>query len=67
MDGQDCDFLYSSRDLSAFELMIRMAQSKVEVKEILHGYNLTEAHFADSFHDLAKMVQDLPDGVSPAT
>lgn len=66
MDGQDCDFLYSSRDLSAFELAIQTAKSRVQVVEVLHGFNLTEEDFTDSFPDLAKTVQDLPDGTSPA-
>ncbi|MFF5280101.1 hypothetical protein [Streptomyces sp. NPDC013171] len=66
MDGQDCDFLYSSRDLSAFELVIQTAKGRVEVEEILHGYNLTEEDFTDGFPDLAKTVQDLPDETSSA-
>lgn len=66
MDGQDCDFLHSSRDLSAFELAVQTARSKVEVEGVLQDHDLTEEAFTDGFPDLAKAVQDLPDESSPA-
>jgi hypothetical protein len=68
MDEQDCgDFLVSSRELDAFELMIRTARSKVEVAEILHVHDLSEDGFARNFPYLAKDVRDLPDYDSPCT
>jgi hypothetical protein len=67
MDGQGCgDFLWSSRDLSAFEMEIRMAKSKVEVMKIIGERSLHEEDFIDEFPHLAKMFQDLPDEDSPA-
>jgi len=53
-------------DLNAFEMEIQTAKSQVRVSEVLHDFNLTEEDFADGFPDLAKTVQDLPDGTSPA-
>lgn len=67
MDEQDCgDFLDSLRELSAFELRVQTAQSKVEVAEILHRHDLPEEIFAYRFPDLAKTVQELPDETSPS-
>lgn len=67
MNEQSCgDFLDSLRELSAFEFIIQTARSKVEVAEILHGYNLSEENFAYRFPDLAKTVQELPDETSPS-
>ncbi|WP_143658615.1 hypothetical protein [Streptomyces sp. IMTB 2501] len=67
MDGQGCgDFLDSCREVSAFELIIQIAKSKVEVIEILHGYNLPEEDLAENFPNLAKKVQGLPDETSPS-
>ncbi|AXE86193.1 hypothetical protein [Streptomyces sp. Go-475] len=66
MDEQDCgDLLDSLRELSAFELRIQTAQSKVEVAEILHRHDLPEEFFTQRFPDLAKTVQQLPDETSP--
>lgn len=62
MDGQsDDDYLFSNRDLSSFELEIRMAVSKAQVASILEWFETTEEYFIDNFPDLAKEVTDLPD------
>lgn len=66
MNEHACDFLHSSRDLNAFEMEIQTAKSRVRVAEVLHDFNLTEEDFVNGFPELAKTVQDLPDGASPA-
>ncbi|NUP19421.1 MAG: hypothetical protein HOZ81_25715 [Streptomyces sp.] len=52
--------------MSAFELAVQTARSKVEVEGVLQDHDLTEEAFTDGFPDLAKAVQDLPDESSPA-
>ncbi|MFF8530522.1 hypothetical protein ACF07B_00750 [Streptomyces sp. NPDC015532] len=62
MDGQGySNYLNSSRELSAFEMEIQMADSKAKVTEILDWVDLSEENFIEGFPDLAKKVRDLPD------
>ncbi|WP_393098675.1 hypothetical protein [Streptomyces sp. LN325] len=63
MDGQGYgDHLNSYREVSAFDLDIRLAASKARVAEILERVDLSEEDFIEGFPDLAKKVQGLPDG-----
>ncbi|WP_327577733.1 hypothetical protein [Streptomyces sp. NBC_00145] len=63
MDGQGYgDHLNSCREMSAFYLEIRMTESKARVAEILERVDLSEDDFIEGFPDLAKKVQELPDG-----
>ncbi|MFI6852673.1 hypothetical protein [Streptomyces sp. NPDC050416] len=67
MNEHGCgDHMNSSREMSAFELTIRIAMSKAEITEILQGCNLSEEHFVGCFPDLAKAVQELPDEDPPS-
>ncbi|WP_406466921.1 hypothetical protein [Streptomyces sp. NBC_01594] len=63
MDGQGYgDHLNSYREMSAFDMEIRMAESKARVAEILERFDLPEDDFIEGFPDLAKQAQELPDG-----
>jgi hypothetical protein len=64
MDEQDCEscHLESFRELGGFELRVQLAASKAEVAGILYEHDLSEEEFSDRFPELAKPVQDLPDG-----
>ncbi|MFJ5017213.1 hypothetical protein [Streptomyces griseoluteus] len=53
--------LTSGRDLSAFNLAIKMAKSKVEVLEILERFDVSEDDLVIAAPRLAKRVQGLPD------
>jgi hypothetical protein len=65
MDEQDCgELLYSLRELSAFELGIQTAQSKVDVAVILRRHGLSEELLAYRFPELAKTARELPDETS---
>jgi hypothetical protein len=63
MNEQDSESLDSLRESSAFELAIKMAESKVEVQEILHEHGLFEEDLTNRFPVLAKVTQGLPDVV----
>ncbi|MEU0033199.1 hypothetical protein [Streptomyces sp. NPDC006333] len=41
------DFLFSSREMSSFELAINMAKTRAEVMNILQDHNLSEKDFPD--------------------
>lgn len=66
MNEQDSESLDSFRESSAFELAIKMADSKDEALGILPWYGLSEEDFTRRFPVLAKVVQGLPDGTDEA-
>jgi hypothetical protein len=41
------DFLFSSREMSSFELAINAAKTEAEVTKILQDYDLSEKDFPD--------------------
>jgi len=61
MNEQDSESLDSLRESSVFELAIKTAESKVEVRGILHDHDLSEEDFIIRFPVLAKVAQGLPD------
>ncbi|WP_418957286.1 hypothetical protein [Streptomyces tritici] len=65
-DNDFCASLLSLRELGSVEASIRSAKSRAEVSRILDGHELTTDEFADTFPDLAKTVQELPDDTFPA-
>jgi len=61
MNEQDSESLDSLRESSTFDLVIKTAESKVEVSRILYENALSEEEFANRFPILAKLAQELPD------
>ncbi|KQX78828.1 hypothetical protein [Streptomyces sp. Root1319] len=65
MDGQGCsDHLNSYREMSAYYLEIGVAKDQAKVAEVLERFDLPGDDFIEGFPDLAKKVQELPDGPS---
>ncbi|MFF7162666.1 hypothetical protein ACFZBP_15115 [Streptomyces sp. NPDC008086] len=61
MNEQDNESLDSLRESSSFELVIKTAESKAEVEEILYEHDLSGEDLTTRFPVLAKLVQELPD------
>lgn len=65
MDGQGySDHLNSYREMSTFYLEIGMAADRAQAAEVLERFDLPGDDFIEGFPDLAKKVQELPDGPS---
>lgn len=64
----DCSpLLLSQRECSAMALAIFSARSRAEVTDILDQHDLSDDDLLTGFADLAKVVQELPDGSLPDT
>ncbi|MEV8454453.1 hypothetical protein AB0467_19175 [Streptomyces sp. NPDC052095] len=65
MHEQDDESLGSDRESSSFDLRIRTARSRTEVRGILHEHEMSKEDFTSRFPVLAKATLGLPDEAAP--